>query len=151
MAQQLFDAFDENHSGTISLLEFLNCFKPDVRLQVDNLVERIARTLYASRQPLKQLFFKMDVSGDGLLQREEFQKGMRCLAELEGTHLSEEEVDLVITHLDTDADGTISWNEFLAAFQVVARHDDADETPTAETEAEDTAEPEAEDEAEIRA
>ena len=116
LIQGVFEAFDDNNSGTISLLEFLACFHPSPP-QVDSLVERIARCIYNCRRSLIHLFYEIDVDGDGKLSREEFRDGMTCLCEVDGVMLTEEQIDMVITHLDQDEDGSISWHEFYVGLQ----------------------------------
>ena len=70
MVKEVFDSFDANRSGTITLLKFLDYFKPSYNPQTDVLTERIVRSIFKCRESLKQLFFEIDVDGDGHLSLE---------------------------------------------------------------------------------
>eukprot|EP00930_Biecheleria_cincta_P014830 TRINITY_DN12591_c1_g5_i1.p1 TRINITY_DN12591_c1_g5~~TRINITY_DN12591_c1_g5_i1.p1 ORF type:complete len:1613 (+),score=403.60 TRINITY_DN12591_c1_g5_i1:103-4941(+) len=66
-------------------------------------------------------FFRtVDTSGDGLLSRGEFRKGLTKL----GYRCSDEEFDEVMRVLDKDGDGTVSNKELDRALQKVARGED---------------------------
>jgi len=118
LAQRVMDAFDEDHSGTVSLLEFLDNFKPSssgYASHVESLVQEVARALYDHKSSLKALFYRIDTDGDGGLTPNEFREGLRTLSTLD-CKLSNEELELVARHADTNADGILSWHEFLEAF-----------------------------------
>ena len=61
--KQVFDVFDDNKSGTVSIMEFLDRFKSSAEPLIDQLVTRIARSIFKHKGSLKQLFFEIDVNG----------------------------------------------------------------------------------------
>ena len=46
---------------------------------------------------------------------QEFSGALRCLAHSDNIELTEGDVQMLMDHVDTDADGQISWHEFLQA------------------------------------
>eukprot|EP00667_Euglena_gracilis_P002106 EG_transcript_2107 len=118
LPERVMRAFDDDNSGTVSLLEFLDNFKPSSKgydTHVEALIQDVARALFDHKSSLKALFYRIDTNGDGHLSPSEFRDGLRTLATLD-CKLSSEELDLVARHVDTDSDGQISWQEFLCAF-----------------------------------
>ena len=98
MSQKLFEAFDMNKSGSISLMEFLDCFKPStpgLTSQVDRLMQQITRSIYNNQGSLRYLFYQLDTSGDGMLSREEFREGLRAIAGLESSTLTDSDIEMV--------------------------------------------------------
>lgn len=53
----------------------------------------------------------MDLNGDGMLSKEEIQKGFYKIGKI----FSEDELDWLFNEIDNDKNGFISFSEFLAA------------------------------------
>ena len=85
---------------------------------VDRLVQQISRSIYNYQGSLKYLFYLMDNNGDGRLSCDELRDGLRTIQGLQCSSLTDAEIELVARYADTDADGYISWQEFLNAFGV---------------------------------
>jgi hypothetical protein len=112
------DAFDANHSGAISLLEFLDHFQPSAAgpgPSATLLVQEVAQAIYNRREALATLFHRIDRNGDGMLSFEEFRDALSTLV-LVDRNLTSDQIAMLVQHLDRDADGRISWEEFLHAF-----------------------------------
>ena len=57
------------------------------------------------------MFNDMDINGDGSLSHAEFREGLESL----NSGFTEEQIQNLLTILDNDDDGTISYDEFMAA------------------------------------
>ena len=62
----------------------------------------------------RKVFDSYDLDGEGQITAKEYQQ---VVAELRDEHLSEEEAQRFIDALDTDGDGTMSFEEFWAPMQ----------------------------------
>lgn len=60
-------------------------------------------------------FQKLDTSNDGCVSKEEMKKGLKTVKNLNFKVESEEEWDEILDSMDTNGDGNIDFNEFLAA------------------------------------
>ncbi|XP_044745460.1 NADPH oxidase 5 isoform X2 [Coccinella septempunctata] len=97
--ERVFQIFDKDNSGSISLQEFLD-----------------AMHQFAGQSPevkIRFLFKVYDLDGDGLIQHRELQHVMRACMEENGMHFSEEQID-DLTHAmfedaDTDNRGAITY------------------------------------------
>ncbi|XP_047330295.1 calcium-dependent protein kinase 17-like [Impatiens glandulifera] len=69
---------------------------------------------------LKQMFKGMDTDNSGTITLEELKKG---LSQQEGTKLSEYEVQQLMEAADADGNGTIDYDEFIAATMQINRMD----------------------------
>ena len=87
---RVFQIFDKDNSGTISLQEFLD-----------------AMNQFAGKSPddkIKFLFKVYDIDGDGLIQLRELEHVMRACMEENGIQLSEEQIEELTIALFEDAD-----------------------------------------------
>jgi len=120
LPEMVMRAFDLNGSGTIDLLEFMDNFKPSQRgaaAHAEALVQTIARALFAHRASLRTMFQRLDVTGTGLLDVKSFREGLMSLAVVLDCDVTAAQLELVAEYVDHDHDGTISYQEFLQAFQ----------------------------------
>lgn len=75
--------------------------------------ERILRvTGDSSVESLRRMFSQIDANGNGSIEPIEFKQALKQL----GVIVTEEEVDQIVKHFDTNKDGKISFEEFLGAF-----------------------------------
>ncbi|XP_064476773.1 NADPH oxidase 5-like isoform X2 [Ornithodoros turicata] len=106
-AERMFHVFDTDHSGSISLQEFIAS------------VRRFASR--SQDDKLELLFTLYDVDGDGLIQMEELRDVIRACMEENELHFSDVQVDALTRVLfedaDTDYTGSISFDEFRAQLQ----------------------------------
>lgn len=76
-------------------------------------VVELCRNRGKGLRDLRDLFKKMDRNGNGSLDPVEFKYGMEDF----GLELSEIEVTQIVKYFDTNGDGKITFDEFLAAIQ----------------------------------
>ncbi|OMJ85036.1 hypothetical protein SteCoe_13758 [Stentor coeruleus] len=80
-----------------------------------NPIKQIALSYVASKlsgthlEPLRGAFIRIDCNGDGVVSREEFANVIR-----ESSTLSSLDIETACKYLDTNRNGTIDYNEFLA-------------------------------------
>ena len=79
---------------------------------------QVARTMYTRLVPLKEVFHKLDVNGDGMLTEEEFKNGIAYLRTLCPDALTDADIELMGEHVYRDKHGAISWHQFLDAFSL---------------------------------
>nr|XP_045625272.1 NADPH oxidase 5-like isoform X1 [Procambarus clarkii]XP_045625282.1 NADPH oxidase 5-like isoform X1 [Procambarus clarkii] len=109
-AERVFQIFDRDNSGTVSLAEFLD-----------------AMHQFAGKSPndkIKFLFRVYDLDGDGLIQQSELQKVMKACMEENGMKFSDEQIEDLTLAMFEDADtqntGAITYESLKAQLE---KHD----------------------------
>mmetsp|Transcript_14376 Transcript_14376/g.13962 ORF Transcript_14376/g.13962 Transcript_14376/m.13962 type:complete len:149 (+) Transcript_14376:1298-1744(+) len=64
---------------------------------------------------IRKTFECLDEDGDGVLSKEELQKGMEILMEKYGTKEGFSDIDCLIKNIDMDGNGKVDIQEFIAA------------------------------------
>lgn len=115
---------DTDGGGTISIDEFSQrMHKLDRRMAaggqgtLQDTLDRIFDYVDANRFRIVDMFNKIDTDGNGELDAVEFST---CMMQL-GLELTEYEVGLIISELDTDAGGTIGIDEFMDQMRQIHR------------------------------
>ena len=116
----LLSKIDPQNKGTIEYNNFISVVVPYLRSGYQNIAHR-------SVSNLKRTFDKFNDSGDGLLKRNEFKHLMRVTS----SDISPEELNAMMEYLDVDDDGSISFEEFVRAFEVIGNDDIMDRMPVA--------------------
>lgn len=88
--ERVFQIFDKDNSGSISLQEFLDAMHQFAGQSVDD--------------KIRFLFKIYDIDGDGLIQHKELQHVMRACMEENGMEFSEEQIDDLTVAMFEDAD-----------------------------------------------
>eukprot|EP00331_Platyophrya_macrostoma_P013003 CAMPEP_0176418970 /NCGR_PEP_ID=MMETSP0127-20121128/7781_1 /TAXON_ID=938130 /ORGANISM="Platyophrya macrostoma, Strain WH" /LENGTH=491 /DNA_ID=CAMNT_0017799383 /DNA_START=45 /DNA_END=1520 /DNA_ORIENTATION=+ len=65
---------------------------------------------------IRQVFMKMDENGNGVVSKDEFQKGFKLFKDTSKIALDVEDVDHLFAAIDSNHDGVIEYTEFLAVF-----------------------------------
>ena len=93
--QQLMSQMDADNSGEIDYHEFKN-------VMAEAFFKRY------SRQELLEAFNRLDTDGNGYITCKELNDILSGM----GRHLSENDIKAMISSVDSDGDGTISFDEF---------------------------------------
>jgi len=83
----------------------------------------LANGLYRNLRQMEAVFRLLDEDGSGSISVSEFQRAARVLNQARGRtghHISEDKVKEILTAMDVDGDGVVSFNEFL---EVMRNHD----------------------------
>eukprot|EP00667_Euglena_gracilis_P002041 EG_transcript_2041 len=118
LLRRTFDTLDRSKSGKLSYLDFMDAFvlsEEAVRAMDQKIVEEIVRAVYKNRMALKEVFFKLDVDGDGRLRRHEFEQGIGLLSMVAPEALTPWDLALISRELFRHRE-LISWFQFLDAF-----------------------------------
>lgn len=127
--KEVFDLFDNDHSGAISMEEILNTIRAlNMESQAANVISIVqantdaeeldfetflgifGQSENASEQSLQQLYEVFDPKGTNSFGPEDFER----VCEEVGERFSPAEVDQMIDYADKDRDGGISYEEFVA-------------------------------------
>lgn len=92
---------DVDQNGEIDLEEFKRLMMPTV----SDIVAKF-RSVYKTVGDVQKAFKKMDINGDGEIDRQEMQQALSSL-------LSQQEVNAVFNAADVNKDGSISYEEFI--------------------------------------
>jgi len=76
--------------------------------KMNGVLNQVFKELDEKRLSHKELFTRLDVSGDGHLSRAEMQYGLRKL----GVTLQKEELEAFVTYFDLDGNGVVDFKEF---------------------------------------
>ncbi|KAK7499746.1 hypothetical protein BaRGS_00009087 [Batillaria attramentaria] len=131
--KQLFEKFDADGNGYLSITEFRNLLKAadsslrdsqiaeffvfldgprgDRRLTFEEFTKGIEHILDYSAKA-KALFKKYDTNGDGVLDRDELR---RLLRDLSGGKMTDSEMDQILRDADKNGDNKIALDEFINA------------------------------------
>eukprot|EP00667_Euglena_gracilis_P000832 EG_transcript_832 len=120
LLERVFLALDKDKSGTLSYVEFTEpLVRPSFAPKVDDLKvqQPVGASAFANRMTLKEAFYALDVDGDGLLSRQEFETGLELLQVVVPDSPTADDLKLIAEDLYIEQH-PISWYQFLEAFTV---------------------------------
>ena len=116
---------DTDQDGKISFSEFIQSFVDGAGILPDSVVQNwdgVAATEVLNPDELAvvaQTFNAMDADADGYVSREELKKALaQALEGLVDEQKLQLVTDYVLSIVDTDDDGKVSWNEFKRSFEL---------------------------------
>eukprot|EP00668_Euglena_longa_P000629 GGOE01000766.1.p1 GENE.GGOE01000766.1~~GGOE01000766.1.p1 ORF type:complete len:812 (+),score=209.52 GGOE01000766.1:282-2438(+) len=118
LLQRTFAALDRSKSGKLSYLDFMDAFvlsEEAVSAMDKQIVEEIVRAVYRNRMALKEVFYRLDVDGDGCLRRPEFEQGIGLLSMVDPDALTQWDLEVISEELFRDRE-LLGWFQFLDAF-----------------------------------
>eukprot|EP01087_Luapelamoeba_hula_P021278 TRINITY_DN7407_c0_g1_i2.p1 TRINITY_DN7407_c0_g1~~TRINITY_DN7407_c0_g1_i2.p1 ORF type:complete len:800 (-),score=182.98 TRINITY_DN7407_c0_g1_i2:1333-3732(-) len=118
---------DKDGNGVIDWKEFTSAIKVDNRAWQREAVQSICNVLFRNRYGLQKAFRTFDLDGSGAIDVDEFCLVIKALNKLIEPPLSSTQVRKLHKALDTNGDGTISYDEFVEAFHVIDTGDDDDD------------------------
>ena len=108
---------DIEPDGSIVYPRFLDRYHIAMRASdsawMDSIVDRVSEQLFAAADSLEAAFAKLDTDGSGVVELRELEAGLSKL----DLGLSRAQVVDVMTSLDEDRDGRVSFAEFRSRFQ----------------------------------
>lgn len=113
------DSLDTNQDGKIAYRELEQFVKKPTRLsriEWHNHIKQIVERAMEKGIRVHHVFTELDVSKDGRLSYDEFERGLNQLGIT--TDTDKEGVQSLLTELDLDHDGTISYTEFLESLGI---------------------------------
>ncbi|KDO21505.1 hypothetical protein SPRG_12469 [Saprolegnia parasitica CBS 223.65] len=118
---KLMAAIDLDGGNTIDYKEFLAAFSVKDNSEVEMLAkgELTLERFYQHRIHIRSAFRLFDQDNSGNISRDEFRAGISTFNAILEMPLSEDQIEALLVHLDTNRDGNISYKEFLEGFQVV--------------------------------
>ena len=81
-------------------------------------LEKLSEIFFNRRFELESLFRHFDANGDEKISVEEFKDGILAIQRMVGKSFSEDEVDSLISLIDSDRDGFVSYSEFCHGFEL---------------------------------
>ena len=99
----VFNIIDTDHTGTIEFEEFWTFWKSSDKFRLHD-----AKKLALYRAAIAQ-FRQYDLDGNGSITLDEYKQ----ISARAGWNKTEEELKTMMSKLDTDGDGEISFNEFV--------------------------------------
>ncbi|OQR89845.1 serine/threonine-protein phosphatase [Achlya hypogyna] len=126
--RKVWAAIDLDGGGTVDYKEFLAAFSVRDKSQrpaahdtwQQSVLQQVANVLYQHRVHLRAAFRLFDADKSGAISRDEFRAGISTFNAILDHPLSEDQVEALLAHLDTNGDGYISYAEFLEGFHVVS-------------------------------
>ncbi|ETW00195.1 hypothetical protein H310_07593 [Aphanomyces invadans] len=127
---KIMEAVDLDGGNTIDYKEFLAAFtvkdaseqvaleKGDMTWQ-QSVLQQVSNMFYQHRIHIRAAFRLFDVDNSGTISIDEFRTGIATFNAIMDSPLTDEQIDALLAHLDSDSDGIISYKEFLEGFQVV--------------------------------
>jgi len=128
----LFDFVDADGNGRVSWEEFEAAFSVAdtmAKSAIENSVmQRVLDVLRTAALSLRTVFRQMDADDSDSIDAEEFRIGIEALNELfDPRPLTRDQIAHLFKLVDKNGDGTISYDEFLSAFDIAGDDDDEDE------------------------
>lgn len=84
-----------------------------------DILEKLRQIIRTSSKSFEDIFKEFDADGNGYISQVEFRNAMRKL----NIGLSSREIDKLMEKIDTNADGKIDWQEFMAKFKTTSLDD----------------------------
>ncbi|ETW00192.1 hypothetical protein, variant [Aphanomyces invadans] len=129
LVRKIMAAIDTDGGNTIDYKEFLAAFSVadvthhkclgDMTWQ-DTILQQVASLFYQHRIHIRMCFRMFDQDNSGTIDRDQFRIGIAEFNSILDSPLSREQIDALLSHLDKNHDGVISYKEFLEGFQVVS-------------------------------
>jgi protein phosphatase len=136
---RLLKAVDIDASGQIDYPEFVSAFRisdsapsqkgvgggaggaggGDGNTWQMSVLQQVANVLYQHRIHLRSAFRMFDMDNSGTVTADEFQKSLATINQLLDCPLTPHQIAELMTALDTDGDGVLSYKEFFDGFKIV--------------------------------
>ncbi|DBA02183.1 TPA: hypothetical protein N0F65_004818 [Lagenidium giganteum] len=123
-------AVDTDNGNSIDYKEFVTAFgikdlkeqasmaKGDLTWQ-NSVLQQVSNVFYQHRIHIRNAFRMFDQTNSGYISREEFRTGISTFNAVLNSPVSEDQIEELLNHLDSNKDSVISYKEFFDGFRVV--------------------------------
>lgn len=112
-------------------IDYMSSFQ-DIRIKnpVKEALSTLIETVYRYRSDLQIIFNVIDSDHSGLISMEEFRSMWKLFKSHYSIHIDDSQIDELANRMDLNKDGSIDFNEFLKAFNVVHKFDKLNKSDT---------------------
>ncbi|XP_036768764.2 serine/threonine-protein phosphatase with EF-hands 1 [Manis pentadactyla] len=112
-------------------IDYMSSFQ-DIRIKspVKEALSTLIETVYRYRSDLQIIFNVIDSDHSGLISMEEFRSMWKLFKSHYSIHIDDSQIDELANRMDLNKDGSIDFNEFLKAFNVVYKFDKLNKSDT---------------------
>ncbi|OWZ06024.1 Serine/threonine-protein phosphatase [Phytophthora megakarya] len=108
----------------------------------NSVLQQVSNVFYQHRIHIRNAFRMFDANNSGVISRDNFRTGIQTFNVVLNSPLSDDQIEELLSYLDSNKDGVISYKEFFDGFRVVdVRIDDDKSTETKSSENGSTSEP----------
>ncbi|TMW57085.1 hypothetical protein Poli38472_003010 [Pythium oligandrum] len=124
-------AVDTDGGNSIDYKEFVTAFgvqdakEKEMLDKGDNLtwqhsvLQQVSNVFYQHRIHIRNAFRMFDKSNTGYISKDEFRVGITAFNAVLNSPLTEDQIEELLMHLDSNQDGVVSYKEFFDGFRVV--------------------------------
>ncbi|CAI5730898.1 unnamed protein product [Hyaloperonospora brassicae] len=142
-------AVDSDGGQSIDYKEFVAAFSvQDVKEQAalvsgdltwqNSVLQQVSNVFYQHRIHLRNAFRMFDATNSGVISRDNFRTGIQTFNVVLNSPLSDDQIEELLTYLDSNNDGVISYKEFFDGFRVVDVRVDDDKSSAIKCQGEPT-------------
>jgi protein phosphatase len=135
-------AVDSDGGHSIDYKEFVTAFsvqdlKEQAALEAGDLtwqnsvLQQVSNVFYQHRIHIRGAFRMFDATNSGVISRDNFRTGLQTFNVVLNSPLSDDQIEELLSYLDKNNDGVISYKEFFDGFRVVDVRVDEDKAPEA--------------------
>uniref|UniRef100_H3GLM9 Serine/threonine-protein phosphatase n=1 Tax=Phytophthora ramorum TaxID=164328 RepID=H3GLM9_PHYRM len=150
LMERVMAAVDSDGGHSIDYKEFVTAFSvQDAKEQQtlesgdltwqNSVLQQVSNVFYQHRIHIRNAFRMFDATNSGAISRDNFRTGIQAFNVVLNSPLSDDQIEELLSYLDSDKDGVISYKEFFDGFRVVDVR--IDEDKCAETKSDESSEP----------
>ncbi|CAH0493428.1 unnamed protein product [Peronospora farinosa] len=132
-------AVDSDGGHSIDYKEFVTAFSvQDLKEQSalesgdltwqNSVLQQVSNVFYQHRIHIRNAFRMFDASNSGVISRDNFRTGIQAFNVVLNSPLSDDQIEELLSYLDSNNDGVISYKEFFNGFRVVDVRVDEDKS-----------------------
>uniref|UniRef100_M4BRF7 Serine/threonine-protein phosphatase n=1 Tax=Hyaloperonospora arabidopsidis (strain Emoy2) TaxID=559515 RepID=M4BRF7_HYAAE len=142
-------AVDSDGGHSIDYKEFVAAFSvQDIKEEAalvsgdltwqNSVLQQVSNVFYQHRIHIRNAFRMFDATNSGVVSRDNFRTGIRTFNVVLNSPLSDDQIEELLTYLDSNNDGVISYKEFFDGFRVVDVRVDEDKSSSTKSSGEST-------------
>ncbi|KAE9362136.1 hypothetical protein PF008_g347 [Phytophthora fragariae] len=123
-------AVDSDGGHSIDYKEFVTAFSvQDLKEQAalesgdltwqNSVLQQVSNVFYQHRIHIRNAFRMFDATNSGVISRDNFRTGIKSFNVVLNSPLSDDQIEELLSYLDSNKDGVISYKEFFDGFRVV--------------------------------